>query len=175
VTCTEWYNPPTNLTAAAVDQQSIDLKWTDNARFEYDYVVFRSTSVYGPYDVVGQAPANATSYHDTGLSSGQEYWYFVATDFGGNSIYDGFEYSDFASATTLSATATAALSVQSSRTVINSHLTPVRVRGGPTLKELRAHYRTAQTSTATVGGGVTATRVKRPVPQMPRVRGRKAP
>ena len=175
VTCTEWYNPPTNLTATAVDQQSIDLKWTDNARFEYDYVVFRSTSIYGPYDIVGQAPANATSYRDTVLASGQEYWYFVASDFGGYSIYDGFEYSNFASATTLSATVSATLSMQTSRTVINGHVTPIRIRGRPTLEDLRAHYRTAQTSTAIVGGGVTTMRVKQPLPQTPRIRGRKAP
>jgi hypothetical protein len=175
VTCTEWYNPPTNLTATAVDQQSIDLKWTDNARFEYDYVVFRSTSVYGPYDVVGQTPANATSYHDTGLASGQEYWYFVASDFGGNSIYDGFEYSDFASATTLSATVSATLSMQTSRTVINDRLTPIHVRGRPTLQNLRARYAKSQTATAIVGGGVTPMRIKQPVRQMPRIRGHKAP
>jgi hypothetical protein len=175
VTCTEWGNRPTDLTATAVDQQSIDLSWTDNGTFEVGYVVFRSTDIGGPYEVVGtETDANATSYRDTGLASGQQYWYFVAVDFGGYSIYDSFNYSDYASATTLSTTMSAPPSVQSSRTVIKDPLTAVRIRGGPTLENLRAQHRAVQTS-AIGDGGATPVRVKRPVRQMPRNRGRKAP
>jgi len=143
VICTEWGNRPTNFTATAADQQSIDLSWTDNGTFEFGYVVFRSTDVSGPYDFVAEAPANATSYHDTGLASGQEYWYFIAADFGSYSIYDSFNYSDFASATTLSATTSAASSARSSRTVINTHRTPTRIRSRLTLQDLRARYSAA--------------------------------
>jgi len=169
--CTEWANPPTELTATGADQQSIDLSWTDNASFEVGYIVFRSTTVDGDYDYVAETPANATSFHDAGLASGQEYWYVVASDFGGYSTLDIYSYSNRVSATTLSATG----AVQSSRTVINDHLTPIRIRGRPTLENLRARSRAAQTSTPIVGGGVTPMRVKRPVHQMPRIRGRKAP
>jgi len=140
VTCTEWGNRPTNLTVTAADQQSINLSWTDNGMFEVGYVVFRSTDVNRPYDFVAETPPNVTSYHDTGLASGQEYWYFIAADFGSYSIYDSFNYSDFASATTLSATTSAALSVRSSRTVVNSHLTPIRIRARLTLQDVRARY-----------------------------------
>jgi titin len=148
VTCTEWGNRPTDLTATAVDQQSIDLSWVDNGTFEVGYVVFRSTDIGGPYEVVGsETDANATSFRDTGLASGQQYWYFVAADFGGYSIYDSFNYSDFASATTLSATPLgtllAQLSAPSPRTIINTRLTPVRIRGHLTLEEIRARFRTA--------------------------------
>ena len=143
VTCTEWNNRPTNLTATAADQHSIDLTWTDNGRFENGYVVFRSAAVDGIYEVVTETPPNATGYHDTGLASGQEYWYFVASDFGGYSSNDPFNYSDFVSATTLSATVSATLPVQSSRSVIKSRLTPVRIRGRVTLEEIRARYKTA--------------------------------
>jgi hypothetical protein len=136
VTCTEWANAPTNLAATAVDQQGIDLSWTDNGTFENGYVVFRSTSVDGQWDVVAVTPANTTSYHDTGLASGQEYWYFIAADFGGYSIYDMFNYSDRVSATTLSATG----ATQSSTRVINSHLTPIRIRGRLTLQDVRARF-----------------------------------
>jgi fibronectin type 3 domain-containing protein len=139
VTCAEWAHRPTNLTATAVDQHSIDLSWTDNGAFEYGYVVFRSTDINGPYDIVTETSANATSYRDTGLASGQEYWYSVAADFGAG--YDTFNYSDYASATTLSATTSAALSVQSSRTVINNHMGPMRIRGRMTLQDVRARYR----------------------------------
>jgi fibronectin type 3 domain-containing protein len=169
VICTEWANPPTNLTATAIDQQGIDLSWTDNASYERGYMVFRSTTVDGSYDFVAETPANATSYHDMGLASGQEYWYFVVSDFGGDS--DIYEYSDRVSATTLSATG----AVQSSRIVINDHLTAIRIRGRPTLEEVRARYRAAQTSTEIGAGGATPIRTKRTVPQMRRIRGRKAP
>ena len=137
VRCTEWDVPPTNLTAAAVDQQSIDLSWIDNGTFEFGYMVFRSTSADGEYDLITETPANATSFHDSGLASGQEYWYFVASDFGGDSFYDSFNYSGRVSATTLTATGV----TQSSRTLINSHLTSIRIRGRPTLEAIRARYR----------------------------------
>jgi hypothetical protein len=143
VTCTGWFTPPTNLVAAAVDQQSIDLTWTDNARFENGYVVFRASSVDGPYDIVGQTAANVTSYHDTGLTSGQEYWYSVATDFGGYSIYDGFESSDYASATTVSSSASPMLSIKSSRTAINRRPSSLRVVGAPTPAEIRARHKSS--------------------------------
>ena len=169
VICTEWANPPTNLTATAVDQQSIDVSWTDNGWYERGYMVFRCTTVDGSYDFVAETPANATTYRDTGLASGQEYWYFVVSDFGGYS--DIYEYSDRVGATTLSATG----ALQSSRTVINDHLTAIRIRGRPTLEEVRARYRAAQTSTEIGAGGATPIRTKRTVPQMRRIRGRKAP
>jgi hypothetical protein len=144
VACAEWADAPSNLTATAVDQQSIDLSWTDNGTYEVGYVVFRSTDIGGPYDVVGsEAGANATSFRDTGLASGQQYWYFVAADFGGYSFYDSFNYSDYASATTPSATLSARLSAPGPRTIIKAHLTPVRIRGRLTLEEIRARFRTA--------------------------------
>jgi fibronectin type 3 domain-containing protein len=137
VRCTEWDVPPTNLAATAVDQQSIDLSWTDNGTFEFGYMVFRSTSADGEYDLITETPANATSFHDSGLVSGQEYWYFLASDFGGDSFYDSFNYSNRVSATTLTASGTA----QSSRTLINGHLSAIRIRGRPTLEAIQAKYR----------------------------------
>jgi hypothetical protein len=170
VICTEWDNPPTNLTATAADHQSIDLSWTDNGWYERGYIVFRSTTVDGSYDFVAETAANATSYHDTGLASGQEYWYVVASDFGDYSYAEIYNYSDRVSATTLSATG----AVQSSRTIINLHLTPIRLQG-LTLDGLRGRHIAAQTSTAIGAAGATPIRVKRPVRQRPRIRGRKAP
>lgn len=129
-TCTEWNNPPTDLTATGADQQSIDLSWTDNAWYEVGYIVFRSTTVDGDYEYVAETSANATSFHDTGLASGQEYWYVVASDFGGYSSLDIYSFSNRVSATTLSATGAA----QKSQTVTNNRLSRVRIRGWPTLE-----------------------------------------
>jgi fibronectin type 3 domain-containing protein len=171
VTCTEWYNPPTNLTAKPADQQSIDLSWTDNGQFERGYVVFRSTTVDGSYDFITETPANATTFHDTGLDTGQEYWYFVASDFGGESFWDAFNFSDRVSATTLSAMG----GLQSSRTLLKDPLTAIRLRGRPTLKDLRARYGAMQTLAAIGAGSTSPIRVNRSVRQTPRIRGRKTP
>lgn len=114
VACTDWDRPPTDLAAAPVDQQSIDLTWTDNAWFELGYLVFRSTAVDGDFELVAEVAQNTTSYRDSGLASGQEYWYFVVTNSNDNSTSDIYSYSDRVSATTLSAGA----SVQASGSVL---------------------------------------------------------
>jgi len=102
VACTDWNRPPTDLAATAIDQQTIGLTWTDNASYELGYFIFRSTAVDGDYEFVGNVPANTTSYQDTGLASGQEYWYLVILYRDSNVGSDIFDYSDRVSATTLS-------------------------------------------------------------------------
>jgi hypothetical protein len=100
VFCTGWGEYPSDLVGTAVDQQSIDLSWTDNARFESGYWVIRAKSSDGMYEFVASLPANATSYHDTGLASGQEYWYTVSVAYPQNGISDYFNYA-WLSASTL--------------------------------------------------------------------------
>lgn len=125
ITCAEPGTVPTDLVATAIDQQSIDLRWTDNASLETGYVVIRSTAIDGEYSVVADnLPANATSYHDSGLASGQEYWYLVAAIYPGNSWGD---WSNYASATT-----GAGAALQSSRTVVierGHNARPIRIKG----------------------------------------------
>jgi len=77
---------PTDLVATAVDQQSINLTWTDNATIEIGYVVVRTT-FDGEY-TVRELDKNATYFQDTNLTSGQEYWYYVAA------VYQGGGWSD---------------------------------------------------------------------------------
>lgn len=125
VVCMEPGGDPTDLTATAIDQQSIDLAWTDNAHIETGYAVIRSTGPDGPYEVVATLPANTTAYHDSGLSSGQDYWYAVAAIY---SESGWSNYSNFTGATTLAAGA----SIQSSPNVITGSAgpkQPVRVKG----------------------------------------------
>ena len=131
--CAEPGMAPGDLTATAVDQQAIDLTWTDNANIEKGYVVIRSTAIDGEYSVVANLGANATSYHDTGLASGQEYWYLVAAVYPGDNWGD---YSNYASATTAIGTA----GITSSRTVVvprTGRARPVRVSGRPMLPPVR--------------------------------------
>jgi titin len=127
IACAEPGVVPTDLVATAIDQQSIDLTWTDNASLEKAYVVIRSTAIDGEYSVVADnLPANATSYHDTGLASGQEYWYLVAA------IYPDFSWGDWSNYA--SATTGAGAALQSSRTVVierGHNARPIRIKGVP--------------------------------------------
>ncbi len=74
--CTTPPAAPTGLTATRVDQQTVDLAWTDNSSAEDGYEVQRSTAESGPYTVVVNLAAGAVSYHESGLSS-SAYWYRV--------------------------------------------------------------------------------------------------
>ena len=105
VACTDWNRPPTDLVATAIDQNSIGLTWTDNAYYELGYFIFRSTAVDGDYEFVANVPPNTTTYQDTGLASGQEYWYLVILYRDSNVGSDIFDYSDRVSATTPSSPA----------------------------------------------------------------------
>ena len=74
--CTTPPAAPTGLTATRVDQQTVDLAWTDNSSAEDGYELQRSTAEGGPYNVVANLAAGAVSYRESGLSSGA-YWYRV--------------------------------------------------------------------------------------------------
>jgi hypothetical protein len=125
VTCVEPLGAPTDLGATAVDQQTIDLTWTDNAAVETGYVVLRATTGDEVFEKVATLSANATTYHDTGLASGQEYWYLVYATYPD----DGSgEYSNYAAATTT--VAGASLQASGTRLVTRPAPTaPIRVRG----------------------------------------------
>src|SRR5256714_2573826 len=134
VTCGEPFGAPTDLVATAVDQQSIDLTWTDNANVESGYEIRRSLN--GVESVVADVGPNTTSYHDNdhgnGLASGQEYWYLVVT------MYDNAasnSYSNYAAATTLSTGASPVRILPSSPSSPIVHPAPkgpIRIKGVPT-------------------------------------------
>lgn len=92
VFCTGWAESPTDVVATVVDANSVDLAWTDNARFESGYWVARLRLSDSVWESVGAFPANATSCHDTGLQSGQEYWYVVSVAYPQNWNADYFNY-----------------------------------------------------------------------------------
>jgi hypothetical protein len=75
VPCTARPAAPTDLVATATGSD-VDLSWTDNSTVEDGYQIQRWTSPSGPFDVVATVHANATTYHDPGLSD-DTYWYQV--------------------------------------------------------------------------------------------------
>ena len=60
-------NDPSNLTAVAVNGSTVRLTWSDNSALETAYQVYRWSRTNGTPEVVGQLPANTTSYDDVGL------------------------------------------------------------------------------------------------------------
>ena len=66
-----------DLTAMALDHQTVDVAWKDNSSVEDAYELQRATAQAGPYDVIATLPANTVSYHNTGLTTNTTYWYRV--------------------------------------------------------------------------------------------------
>jgi hypothetical protein len=67
-------DPPTNLTFGSVTATSVQFSWTSTAGDGDGFDVWRSTDGvnYGSYAV-----SSTTSYTDTGVTSGQQYFYYV--------------------------------------------------------------------------------------------------
>ncbi len=78
VACVEYHPAPADVGATVVDQQTIDVTWTDNASHETGYEVFRTSPYGGAWESIAVLPANATSFRDTGLTPGQEYCYWIS-------------------------------------------------------------------------------------------------
>ena len=87
------FNPPaapTNAQATAVSSSQIDLTWTDNAFDESSYKVERSPDGSAGWTEIAAALGNSTSFSDTGLNTGQIYYYRVrANNIVGVSGYSG--------------------------------------------------------------------------------------
>jgi len=69
---------PTALTATATSSSQINLAWTDNASNETGFKVLRKTGAAGTYATIATiATPNTTSYSNTGLTAGTQYYYQV--------------------------------------------------------------------------------------------------
>ncbi|UAY52677.1 fibronectin type III domain-containing protein [Ferruginibacter albus] len=79
---------PTNVTAQALSNGSVQLTWKDNAFNENNYLVYRATSAAGTYTALnaGATNANDTSFTDATVSAGSTYYYKIeATNANGSS------------------------------------------------------------------------------------------
>ena len=84
---------PTNLAATGIDQQTINLTWTDNSGLEDGYEVWISYSTYCYYYCywysysIASLPANSTGYTQTGADIYSYVYSVVATKDGGHSDF----------------------------------------------------------------------------------------
>src|SRR5213593_1344477 len=74
--CTTPPAAPTGLAATRVDEQTVQLTWTDRSAAEDGYEVQRAIAEGGPYSVVADLAANAVGYRESGLNP-SAYWYRV--------------------------------------------------------------------------------------------------
>jgi len=88
---------PANLTATALSATQIDLRWTDNSNNELGFRIERSSGG-GEFVELGTAPANATLYHDAGLSAVTQYQYRIRSF---NNLGNSTTYSNTVAAITL--------------------------------------------------------------------------
>jgi RHS repeat-associated protein len=68
---------PTALTAVAASTTQINLTWVDNSANESGYEVYRSTTSGGALTLLTTTAANATTYSNTALTAGTQYFYKV--------------------------------------------------------------------------------------------------
>ncbi|MDT8382075.1 MAG: C25 family cysteine peptidase [Brevefilum sp.] len=91
---------PSDLAAAAVSNNQIDLSWTDNSDPESAFLIERSPSgLDGTWMQIASLEENATTYSDTGLSKDTTYFYRVRAYRFADDQYS--DYTNTASATTL--------------------------------------------------------------------------
>lgn len=80
-------NPPQNIVAIAMGGGVIGVAWNENTESDLDhYKVYRSYSgAAGTFTIVQTAPAGTTSVSNSGLLTGNTYFYYVtAVDLSGN-------------------------------------------------------------------------------------------
>ncbi len=77
---------PSNLAAQIASGSQVNLTWTDNSINESAFEILREDPNFSTYNIVGYAPANATSFIDPQLLNGETYSYEVlASNTVGNS------------------------------------------------------------------------------------------
>lgn len=68
---------PSNVKATPLTYKAVGLTWNDNSNDETGFEVYRATSAYGTYTMVGTAAADATSFADTTVLPNTAYYYQV--------------------------------------------------------------------------------------------------
>lgn len=84
---------PGNLTAQNIAGEGVKLFWQDAAYNESEFEIYRATDPTGPFTLIGNAPAESTTYLDKTFTGNTKYYYKIRAI---NSV-DPSEYSNVAS------------------------------------------------------------------------------
>src|SRR6185437_6009717 len=68
---------PTDLRALAKTQTTVSLQWQDRSAIETGYEIWKATDSTGSYSLLASLPGNTTTYADTKLTRGSNYYYIV--------------------------------------------------------------------------------------------------
>jgi Zn-dependent metalloprotease len=79
VTCYKFVARPTVLTAVMDSTNRVRLNWIDNANNETSYFVERSINCWTKFRVIGQSPANSSSYIDSSAPTNSQLFYRIRT------------------------------------------------------------------------------------------------
>jgi RHS repeat-associated protein len=69
---------PSGFTSVAISPNSATLSWIDNSNNETAFRITRDLAPGSNSSVTFTAPANSTSYSDTGLTPGSQYYYWIS-------------------------------------------------------------------------------------------------
>ena len=69
---------PTNISATALSSSAIDFVWADNSSNETGFWIYRWSAADGSvWKNIATTAANATTFHDTGLTASTNYFYYA--------------------------------------------------------------------------------------------------
>ena len=143
---------PTGLTAIVTSSSTISLGWMDNANNEVGTRIERSVGSNGNYTLLTTVVLNTTSFTDTGLLDGTQYYYRVlAFNTGGSSTYSNEQsaVTTLNSPTSLTATTVSSSQINLTWCDTSSSESGYKIEQSPVDN---LHY----TEVATVGPNVTA-------------------
>ncbi len=69
--------PPSDLTVVATGDTTTSLSWVDNSDDEFGFHIERRIGTIGDFVYIGKTGPNVTTFNDSGLASGQTYYYRV--------------------------------------------------------------------------------------------------
>ncbi len=81
---------PTALTVTADTNSGIELSWIDNSTSETGFEIWRSTYVSANYVLIDTVGENTTSYTDSDVQKGVQYYYRIRSFIANESIYSAY-------------------------------------------------------------------------------------
>ena len=93
-------NDPSGLVATTISSTEIDLAWTNNSLVANSFAIYRSTNGVS-FTALTPSPVSVTSYRDTSVAAGTEYWYKVLAAVAADPTIPVSNYSAVAGATSV--------------------------------------------------------------------------